>query len=144
MFGLLPVLMGCLLSQTVDTQPSFEIASLKADKSTTGVDRIKRSPTSLLIENVSLKRLIGMAYGIAEGRDFLFSGPAWMDEQNFDISARFPQGVTEPESLRMLQRLAGGTRPAEVPSRIADVLRLCARNRQARIQTAADGGSRAI
>ncbi len=64
-----------LMAQSVDTRPAFEVASLKPDKSGTGVDRIKRSPESWIIENVSLKRLIGMAYGVAEGVDYQFKGP---------------------------------------------------------------------
>lgn len=74
--GLLMGLAVCgLMAQSVDTRPAFEVASLKPDKSGTGVDRIKRSPESWIIENVSLKRLIGMAYGVAEGVDYQFKGP---------------------------------------------------------------------
>jgi uncharacterized protein (TIGR03435 family) len=81
---------------------SFEVASVKPDKSGTGVDRIRILPGSLIIENVSLKRCIGMAYGVAEGRDYLFSGPDWLDSENFDISAKFSPGS---DALIMLQHL---------------------------------------
>jgi uncharacterized protein (TIGR03435 family) len=84
---------------------SFEVASVKSDKSETGVDRIKVSKGSLIIENVSLKRCIGMAYGIAEGRDYLFAGPDWLDSERFDISARFPMETAERGVLVMLQNL---------------------------------------
>lgn len=94
-----------LMAQAMDARPAFEVASLKSDKSRTGVDRINRSATSWIIENVSLKRLIGMAYGVADGRDYLLKGPEWMDTENFDISAKFPSGTSEPDTLRMLQRL---------------------------------------
>jgi uncharacterized protein (TIGR03435 family) len=94
-----------LVAQVVDTRPAFEVASLKADKSTTGVDRIQRSGGSLIIVNVSLKRLIGMAYGVEEGRDYLFKGPDWIDAENFDISAKFPPETSEAKMLEMLQRL---------------------------------------
>ncbi len=94
-----------LWGQVVDSRPAFEVASLKPDKSGTGVDRIKRSGGGLIIENVSLKRLIGMAYGVAEGRDYLFKGPDWIDSENFDISARFPAETPDSQMLLMLQRL---------------------------------------
>lgn len=46
-----------------------------------------------------------MAYGVADGRDYLLKGPEWMDTENFDISAKFPPGTSEPDTLLMLQRL---------------------------------------
>jgi uncharacterized protein (TIGR03435 family) len=81
------------------------VASLKPDKSQTGVDRIKRSDESWIIENVSLKRLIGMAYGVADGRDYLLKGPDWMATEDFDIFAKFPPGTSDSQVLLMLQRL---------------------------------------
>jgi uncharacterized protein (TIGR03435 family) len=104
--GLLVSLTVCgLVAQAVDTRPGFEVASLKPDNSLTGVDRIKRSAGSLIIENVSLKRLIGMAYGVADGRDYLFKGPDWLDAESFDISAKFPPETSDSQELLMLQRL---------------------------------------
>ena len=94
-----------LVAQAIDARPAFEVASLKPDKSETGVSRINRSGGTLTIENVSLKRLIGMAYGVADGRDYLFKGPDWMGSEDFDVAARFPPGTSEPQVLLMLQRL---------------------------------------
>lgn len=96
---------GGLLAQTTDARPAFEVASVKPDTSRTGVDRIVRNDGSWIIDNVSLKRLIGMAYGVAEGRDYLFKGPDWLDSEDFDISARFPLGTSDSQVLLMLQRL---------------------------------------
>jgi uncharacterized protein (TIGR03435 family) len=104
--GILMGLTVCgLMAQSADTRPAFEVASLKPDKSGTGVDRIKRTGGSWVIENVSLKRLIGMAYGVAEGTDYLFKGPDWWDTENFDIYARFPPGSADSQVFLMLQRL---------------------------------------
>jgi uncharacterized protein (TIGR03435 family) len=103
------ILMGLgvlgLMAQSVDTRPAFEVASLKPDKSGTGVDRIKRFPGSWIIENVSLKRLIGMAYDVPEGIDYQFKGPDWWDTENFDISAKFPPETSDSQAVLMLQRL---------------------------------------
>jgi uncharacterized protein (TIGR03435 family) len=97
---------ACVLAaRSVDTRPAFEVASVKPDKSETGVDRIKNAKGSLIIENVSFKRCIGMAYGIPDGRDYLFSGPDWLDAERFDISAKFPPETPDPDFLLMLQRL---------------------------------------
>jgi uncharacterized protein (TIGR03435 family) len=84
---------------------NFEVASVKSDKSQTGVDRIKFSKGSLMIENVSLKRCIGMAYGIEDGRNYLLSGPEWIDSERFDILAKFPPETPEREVPLMLQSL---------------------------------------
>lgn len=101
--GIFFVLLG-VAAYRIDAQ-SFEVASIKSDKSETGVDRIKILKGSLIIENVSLKRCIGMAYGIAEGRNYLLSGPDWIESERFDISAKFPTETPEHDVLLMLQSL---------------------------------------
>ena len=103
---ILLVVTACsLLGQAVETRPAFEVASVKRDKSATGIDRIQPSKGRLIIENVSLKRLIGMAYGVPDGRDYLFSGPDWLDSERFDIYATFPPDTSDAKMLLMLQRL---------------------------------------
>jgi uncharacterized protein (TIGR03435 family) len=99
------VAVGSLMAQAMDARPAFEVASVRPNNSGTGVDRIKRHDGSWIIENVSLRRLIGMAYGVADGRDYLLKGPDWMNETNFDISARFAPGASDSDVLLMLQRL---------------------------------------
>jgi hypothetical protein len=59
---------------SADNRAAFDVASLKADNSRTGVDRVKRSAESLIVENAPLKRMIGMAYGIPDGRDYSSKG----------------------------------------------------------------------
>lgn len=58
-----------------------------------------------MIENVSLKRLIGMAYGVPDGRDYLFSGPEWLNSTHFDVNATFSPDSTNEEMRLMLQQL---------------------------------------
>ena len=94
-----------LCGQAAQTQPAFEVASVRANESTTGVDRIDRTKGRLTIANVSLKRLIGMAYGVPDGRDYLFSGPDWLDSERFDIAATFPAETPDQQVMPMLQRL---------------------------------------
>jgi len=87
--------------------PGFEVASVKPDASETGVDRIKISKGDLIIQNVSLKRLVSMAYGIPDSREYLLSGPDWLDSVRFDISAKYPQETSDGDVLLMLQKLLG-------------------------------------
>jgi uncharacterized protein (TIGR03435 family) len=104
--GVLLGVTACVLwGQVVDSRPAFEVASLKPDNSGTGFSRTKRSGGGLIIENESLKRLIGMAYGVADGRDYLLKGPEWFDSEHFDIAAKFPPETSDSQMLLMLQRL---------------------------------------
>ena len=72
-----------------------------------GVDRIDISKGNLIIQNVSLGRLIAMAYSIPDSREYLLAGPDWLATENFDISAKFPLATPDPDVLLMLQRLLG-------------------------------------
>jgi len=94
-----------LAAQAMDSRPAFDVASLKLDRSETGVDRIKHTAGSWILENVSLKRLIGMAYGVGDGRDYLFRGPDWINTENVDVAAKFPPETSDAQALLMLQRL---------------------------------------
>lgn len=46
-----------------------------------------------------------MAYGVPDGRDYLFSGPDWLDSERFDIAATFPAETPDQQVMPMLQRL---------------------------------------
>jgi uncharacterized protein (TIGR03435 family) len=78
---------------------------VRPDRSETGVDRVQNSNGSLIIVNVSLKRIIGLAYGIPDGQDYLFSGPEWLDSERFDVSAKYPAETPHADFLLMFQRL---------------------------------------
>jgi uncharacterized protein (TIGR03435 family) len=96
-----------VLAGSAMAQPAFDVASVKPDASETGVDRINISKGSLIIRNVSLRRLINMAYGIPDSREYLLTGPDWLDTERFDISAKYPLSTSDPDVLQMLQRLLG-------------------------------------
>jgi len=69
---------------------SFEVASIKpsADPST-GSD-IDSDNSIFKARNVTLQRLIGMAYGI---EDYRVEGPGWLGSERYDVDAKFPAGV---------------------------------------------------
>jgi hypothetical protein len=70
-------------SDLIDSRPTFDVSSVKINNSGTGVDRIRNRGGILFIENVSLRRLIGMAFDVPEWQNYLFSGPDWLDSENF-------------------------------------------------------------
>jgi uncharacterized protein (TIGR03435 family) len=88
-----------------DQRPAFDVVSIKPNNSATGVDRIRNGSGTLLLENVSLRRIIGMAYGIPDSQFYLLSGPDWLDSENFDIQARYAPDTPESATMLMLQRL---------------------------------------
>lgn len=100
------VLTACA-AQGQTAPSSFEVASVKPDNSDTGVNSVHISKGDLIIRNVSLKRLISMAYGIPDSREYLLSGPDWLDSERFDISAKYPLGTSDQGVMVMLQNLLG-------------------------------------
>jgi uncharacterized protein (TIGR03435 family) len=89
----------------VDERPAFDVAVVKINKSGTGVDRIRNVNGTFLMENVSLKRYIAMAWSIPESQEYLIAGPEWIGSENYDIRANYSSTASQKDSLLMLQRL---------------------------------------
>ena len=94
-----------VLAGIASAQPAFEVASVKPDASETGVDRIDISKGNVIIQNVSLRRLISRAYGIPDSRQYLLSGPDWLDSEHFDISAKYNPAIKDDDVPPMLLSL---------------------------------------
>jgi uncharacterized protein (TIGR03435 family) len=88
------------------TLPSFEVASIRASQQ--DGDAIEVTPGALTMHNISLAGCVQWAYGIQE---YQFSGPGWLNQARFDISAKAPhrpdsEAPAKEAQLRlMLQRL---------------------------------------
>jgi uncharacterized protein (TIGR03435 family) len=68
---------------------SFDVASVKASARVAGKDTVSPiaiSPTGLTAHNVTLKRLIGQAYGVQPFQ--IVGGPPWLDSNEYDVEAR--------------------------------------------------------
>jgi uncharacterized protein (TIGR03435 family) len=89
---------GAALGQT----QSFEAASIKPLKQTTGAFHYTVSPNRLDVKNLSLGFLIARAYDLA---DFQLSGPDWMNATSFDIVATSGAPVSPADMRAMLQNL---------------------------------------
>jgi uncharacterized protein (TIGR03435 family) len=85
---------------------AFEVASVKAAPERAGqaaLIAMDTDPAMVRYSNVSLKILIAMAYRF-DSR-LVQGGPAWLDEQPYDLTAKLPPGVSKdrvPEMLRTL------------------------------------------
>ncbi len=84
---------------------AFEVATVKVNHGN-GDASPSRYPTLrnglFIAENASLKTLLSAAYGLAKIR---ISGPAWIDSDRFDLTAKAPGGVPDSELGPMLQKL---------------------------------------
>lgn len=101
------VILGSVLAVAAFGQsaPTFEVASVKANRSGVNGGALKRSGGRLTFENVSLRECIAFAYGIADGRDYELSGPEWLDFEKFDVAATFPPETSRERVREMMQTL---------------------------------------
>src|ERR1035438_10159540 len=86
-------------------KPAFEVASIKPNRSVSGVSSMSPTPGRVSMQNVSLKKLIMTAYDVPEDRDYAFAGPDWLGTERFDIEATFPGNTPMPRVREMLQTL---------------------------------------
>jgi uncharacterized protein (TIGR03435 family) len=86
----------------------FEVASVKPNKSGASNSRIRSDEGRVTATNVTLRSLVVMAYGI---KDYQLEAPAWLSEERYDISAKFPeapavnQKLYDPDLDAMLRKL---------------------------------------
>ncbi|HEY2381968.1 MAG TPA: TIGR03435 family protein [Terriglobia bacterium] len=86
----------------------FDVASIKANTVTPGCPPFRCGVTTmprsgrLIIQNYSLRLLIRTAYGI--GVDDIHGGPAWRDDDKFDIEAKAGGPVENDRSLFLMLR----------------------------------------
>jgi len=88
------------LAQT--TLPSFDVASIRPNISGGSSSHVSRHSGEILLQNVSLREVIEMAYEI---QDFGVSGPPWMASEKFDIMAKPPADAPKDQLGPMLQSL---------------------------------------
>jgi uncharacterized protein (TIGR03435 family) len=88
------------LPQTQPAGPAYEVAVIKPNNSASGHSSSHGSKGQVLMENQSLKRLIQQAY---QAQPFQVTGPDWMENVHFDISAKYPPD-TKPEDHPLMLR----------------------------------------
>jgi uncharacterized protein (TIGR03435 family) len=87
------------------TDPSFEVASIKVDKSGGIAPEKERFLPGERIElfNATLKEMIVPTYGVQ--RDMVIGGPKWIDTIRYDIVAKAAPDTPVPALLGMLRTL---------------------------------------
>jgi uncharacterized protein (TIGR03435 family) len=100
-----------LAKRPPDNTPAkpFEVASIKVNKSggVNGVTgrggQIRPSKGQIAMENVTLWKALGFAYGIGEDKDYAITGPDWLKTERYDIVGKIPAGATFEQMRKMLQ-----------------------------------------
>ncbi len=85
---------------------TFEVASVKVAPPRTGTAALiatDTDPAMVRYSNITLKNLIAMAYGF-DSR-LILGGPAWLDDQFYDLVAKLPADTSRDHLPVMLQNL---------------------------------------
>jgi uncharacterized protein (TIGR03435 family) len=105
---LLPVfafLSSIAFAQPAATAGTFEVVSVRPSQRAAGPDynnQIAYTPAGFTARNVTLKRLVAEAWRLQMSQ---VMGPAWLDQNEYEIEARVPEGATREEVALMLKRL---------------------------------------
>jgi uncharacterized protein (TIGR03435 family) len=112
--GLALILAVAGFSQTAETKPAFDVASVKASEAggrggggrmgfgIGGRGNIQVAPASLTMRSVTLKNAIRWAYQVTE---YQVSGPDWLDSARFNINAKSAAPASEEQLQLMMQTL---------------------------------------
>ena len=91
-------------AQPPNPELRFEVAALKsvADVPPGARIGIDDTPAAVRIENLTLRALIRIAYGVM---DELISGPGWLNEATFNITAKPPAGYQQAQLPVLVRNL---------------------------------------
>lgn len=95
-----------LISLFAQPPSEFEVASVKIApprSGSSGFIAIDSDPAMIRYTNITLKMLIAIAYRVNSDR--IMSGPAWVDNQMYDLAAKLPPGTPKDRVPVMLQSL---------------------------------------
>ena len=116
---------GAVFAQTKPALPVYEAASVKVDNSGKLGSSSNGSRGQIVFTNVTLKRLVERAYSV---KPFQVTGPGWMDDVRFDISAKYPPDTKSDDRFLMLRalleerfKLAVHTQSQDLPGYVLEV-----------------------
>jgi uncharacterized protein (TIGR03435 family) len=92
-----------LVATAQTPRPSFEAASVKANRSGGPLVRLATPTGRFSAVNVTLRMLVREAYRLQDFR--VTGGPGWMDTERFDVEATAGSPVTFDENRAMLRTL---------------------------------------
>ncbi|HLJ25595.1 MAG TPA: M56 and DUF3738 domain-containing protein [Candidatus Angelobacter sp.] len=90
-----PMVFGLLHAPQVQAQspqtagvssPSFDVASIKPNKSDTAMDKILFTPSGFSAEHIAVHEFIRIAYDVQETQ--IVAEPGWLNSEKYDVEAR--------------------------------------------------------
>jgi uncharacterized protein (TIGR03435 family) len=90
------------LAQGQAVRPTYEVATIKLNESDKGSRGLQEDKAQAVFTSIPLKRLIQWAYKVYP---FQVSGPGWLEDVHFDISAKYPPDLRDEERPLMLRTL---------------------------------------
>jgi uncharacterized protein (TIGR03435 family) len=103
-FALLSLFLVAVLGQS-PKEPAFDTASVKISPHLAGPDSnntFSFGPAGITGRNVTLRRLVAEAYGLQLSQ---VVGPAWLDQNEYEIDAKTDRPVPKEQLARMLRTL---------------------------------------
>src|SRR5450631_1285735 len=100
-----PVVGVVLAIPAIAQQPAFAVASIRpsaADVKFEHDGSTETTPGTLRMQDVSVETCIKWAYGVQESQ---IAGPAWIDSDKFDITAKTDGPTTDDQMKQMIQAL---------------------------------------
>ena len=90
-------------AESAGSSPTFELADVHVSSHTTNPNFIggRLHGDRYLLHNATMVDMISLAYDIRS--ENILSGPAWLDIDRFDVSARAPKG-TSPDDVKLMLR----------------------------------------
>jgi len=101
--ALLPVLQA-RAQQPPSTQPRFDVASIKENKTNDGIISIQTQKGRFAARGFTLSALIRTAYEVQEFQ--VIGGPDWINTERFDVEATFAEADRPPVNLMLRALLA--------------------------------------
>lgn len=98
--------LGTLFAQEQPPKPSFEVARVKLAASSRGggpLIAVDTDPAMVRYANITLKNLIAIAYQFDSRR--IRGGPAWLDNELYEVAAKLPLETSKDRVPLMLQTL---------------------------------------
>ena len=92
-------------SPTTAPAPAFDVASVRPSQHNVGPDynnQLTYASGEIAAKNVTIKRLVAEAYQLQMDQ---VSGPAWIDQNEYDIEAKTEATVTKEKIAQMLRSL---------------------------------------
>jgi uncharacterized protein (TIGR03435 family) len=96
---------GGALAQAAKQPPRFEVASVKLRPATAGERgrvAIALGPAGITMTNVTLKAIVQWAYRL---QPIQVSGPGWLEDDRYDVSAKASEAAPDQEIRKMTQTL---------------------------------------